>query len=94
VRGEGKASAAAARHEEELAVRDLHEVTHFGGHTGRTGHKAHAHAGIGEGTGITAGEAAVNADFWACCAADSAGALTDGEITRRTGGALGRLPTN
>lgn len=72
----------------------LHEVTHI---DGRTEDKAYAHAGIGVGTDITAAEAAVNADSWSFFAADCAGALTDGEITRctgGTGGSLTKLPAN
>jgi len=72
----------------------LHEVTHI---DGRTEDKAYAHAGIGVGTDITAAEAAVNADSWSFFAADCAGALTAGDITRctgGTGGTLDKLPAN
>jgi hypothetical protein len=47
--------------------------------------------GIGVGTTLTAAAAAVNADTWAFFAADCAGALTQGEITRALGGTAGKL---
>lgn len=66
----------------------VHECSHI---DGRTTDVAYAHAGIGVGTHITAAEAAVNADTWAFFAADCAGALTDGDILRATGGTAGTL---
>ncbi len=66
----------------------VHEVSHI---DAKTKDKAYAHSGIGVGTLISPDEAAVNADTWAFFAADCAGALTDDEISRATGGTHGTL---
>ena len=64
----------------------VHEVTHI---DGRTDDHRYAFEGIGVGTHVTDAQAAENADSWAFFAADCAGALTNGEILRATGGSGG-----
>jgi hypothetical protein len=64
----------------------VHECTHL---DCGTEDKKYAWAGIKPGAGITAAEAAVNADTWAYFAADCAGALTAGDISRAMGGITG-----
>lgn len=72
----------------------VHEVSHI---DASTEDKSYAWQGIGVGTSLTPAKAAVNADTWAFFAADCAGALTSGDITRAgagTGGNLNKLAKN
>lgn len=72
----------------------VHEVSHIDANT--VDH-SYAWAGIGVGTSLSPAKAAVNADSWAFFAADCAGALTSGDISRAgagTAGSLTKLPKN
>jgi len=66
----------------------VHEVSHI---DGRTDDHRYAFKGIGIGADLSDTDAANNADSWAFFAADCAGALTDNEILRATGGTAGSL---
>ena len=61
----------------------VHECAHI---EGGVKDERYAIAGIGVGTALTEAQAVNNADSWAFFAADCAGALTEGEILRATGG--------
>lgn len=72
----------------------VHEVSHI---DAATVDNSYAWQGIGVGTKLSAAKAAVNADTWAFFAADCAGALSAGDITRAgagTQGTLAKLPKN
>jgi hypothetical protein len=66
----------------------VHECSHI---DGATEDHLYAFKGIGVGATLSDAQAATNADSWAFFAADCAGALTDGEILRATGGSSGTL---
>ena len=63
----------------------VHELSHL---DCSTTDEKYAWAGIRPGKGITAEQAAKNADTWAYFAADCAGMLTDGEIKNAMGGII------
>ncbi len=66
----------------------VHEVAHI---DARVDDHRYAFLGIGVGANLSDAQAVDNADSWAFFAADCAGALTDGEILRATGGSGGSL---